>query len=239
MKYIYGPVESRRLGLSLGITLTPQKACSYDCIYCQLGKTTDKTRERKGYAAIGDILTELKECLKTLSSASRAPDYISFSGFGEPTLNIDIARAVKEIKKLTKIPLALITNASLFIDSRVRRDVLEMDLIIPSLDAVTQDVFERIDRPVSSIKIEDVIKGLVSLMQEFKGKVYLEIMLVKGINDSLDYAEEFKKAIARINPDKIQLNLPVRSTAEVGVEVPDTVRLLEIKDILGDKCEII
>lgn len=238
MKYLYGPVQSRRLGLSLGITLTTKKVCSYDCIYCQLGKTTEKTGKRKDYVAILDILSELNEFFKTKDFKVHPPDYISLSGFGEPTLNINIASLISEIKKLTKIPLALITNASLFNDKKVRQDVLGVDLLIPSLDAVTQDVFEAIDKPINSINIEEVINGLISLRKEFSGKIFLEVMLLKGINDSLDYAYKFKEAIDKINPDKIQLNVPVRANFEIG-KIPDKDRLFQIKDILGPKCEII
>lgn len=239
MRYLYGPVQSRRLGLSLGITLVYQKICSYDCIYCQLGKTTEKTAERKSYIAIPDILSELREFLKAEGFKLRIPNYISISGFGEPTLNIDIAELIAQIKRLSKIPLVLITNGSLFMDQKVRQDVVGVDLLIPSLDAVTQDIFERIDRPVSSIKIEDVISGLIALRKEFKGKIFLEIILIRDINDSVPYAYKFKEAVGRINPDKIQLNVPVRSTTEDWVKIPDRERLLAIKEVLGPKCEII
>ena len=239
MKYLYGPVQSRRLGLSLGITLTPQKVCSFDCVYCQLGKTTLKAKERKSYLDINDILVELREFLESPDFRLAPPDCISLSGFGEPSLNIDIARLISEIKKLSPITLVLITNASLFSDFLARQDVLGVDVLIPSLDAVTQDVFEKIDRPVSAIKIEDIISGLIDLRKEFKGKMLLEIMLIKGLNDSLEYAYKFREVIEKINPDKLQLNIPVRLTSEAWVRAPAKQRLLEIKDILGPKCEII
>jgi len=240
MRYIYGPVKSRRLGLSLGITLTPQKVCSFDCVYCQLGKTAGKVSARKAYLDIKDILAEFKGYLESPEYKLNPPEYISLSGFGEPTLNIDISKLIAQIKKLvTRIPLVLITNSSLFSQIQARSDVLEADVIIPSLDAVTQDIFEQIDRPLSDIKIEDIIRGLIALRKEFKGKIFLEIMLVKDINDSLDYAYKFKQAAQKINPDKIQLNIPARSTAESWVKPPDKERLLEIKEILGPKCEIV
>ncbi|OGX26459.1 MAG: hypothetical protein A3J51_02800 [Omnitrophica WOR_2 bacterium RIFCSPHIGHO2_02_FULL_45_21] len=239
MRYLYGPVHSRRLGLSLGITLTPHKVCPFDCIYCQLGKTIIKTRKRQSYIKSNEIISELKEFLRSPALKSAAVDYISISGFGEPTLHSNITHLIAEIKKLTLIPLALFSNAALFYDPKVRRDVLEVDLLLPSLDAVTQDVFEEIDRPAPGIKIEDVIKGLVALRKKFKSGIYLEIMLVKNINDSLEYSYKFKEVIDRIKPDKIQLNIPVRSTTESWVRPPDKERLLEIKHILGETCEII
>lgn len=239
MRYLYGPVHSRRLGMSLGITLTPHKVCPFDCIYCQLGKTLIKTRRRQSYIKSNEIISELKEFLISPALKSDAVDYISISGFGEPTLHSNIAHLIAEIKKLTLIPLALFTNAALFSDSKARRDVLGADLLVPSLDAVTQGVFEEIDRPAPGIKIEDVIKGLVALRNEFKAGIYLEIMLVKNINDSPEYSYKFKEVIDRINPDKIQLNTPVRSTTESWVVPPDKERLLQIKEILGPKCEIV
>lgn len=239
MRYLYGPVQSRRLGLSLGITLTPHKVCSFDCIYCQLGKTTAKLKERKSELDINDILAELEEFLKSPDFSAHPPDYISLSGFGEPTLHLRIAQLALEIRKLTPIPLTLITNASLFSEASVRRDCIGVDVIIPSLDAVTQDIFERIDRPHPEIKIGEVIEGLIALRKEFKGKIYLEIMLIKDINDSIAYAHTFKEVIEKINPDKIQLNTPARSTAESWVEAADKERLLQVKEILGPKCEVI
>ncbi len=239
MRYIYGPVRSRRLGLSLGITLTPHKVCNFDCVYCQLGKTTIKANQRSSYLDIREILAELQGFFKTLDSKTSPIDYISLSGFGEPMLNVDIARVISEVKKLTSVPLVLITNASLFSDAKVRHDVLGVDIIVPSLDAVTEDVFEVIDRPVTGMKIENIVSGLIALRDEFKGKIYLEIMLLKGMNDGIGYAYKFKEAIDKIKPDKIQLNTPVRSTTEIWVKPPDKERLNQIKDILGPKCEII
>ncbi len=253
MRYVYGPVLSRRLGFSLGVSLIEQKTCSFDCVYCQLGITTDKTSLRKEYVNIESVLSELREFFANQAdkpegnsavSGNRSYkfptcDYISICGFGEPTLNINIAKLISEIKKITLTPIALITNSSLFIDSVARQDVLGVDLVVPSLDAVTQSIFEEIDRPLPGINIEEIIEGLVSLRREFSGKIYLEIMLIKGINDTLDYAQKFKDAILKINPDKIQLNIPVRLSAESWVEPSEKSRLLEIKNILGPKCEII
>lgn len=236
MRYLYGPVKSRRLGLSLGVSLTPHKTCSFDCVYCQLGKTTLLTQERKDYINTEEILSELKGFLQ---NNVQPCDYISLSGYGEPLLNSGINKLIREIKALTSIPVVLITNASLFIEPGARRDVLEADLLVPSLDALTQEVFEKIDRPAAGIRIEDIISGLIALRREFKGKIYLEIMLVEGINDSLEYAYKFKEVIEKINPDKVQLNIPVRSTAEDWVRPPEKERLREIKDILGSRCEII
>ena len=239
MKYIYGPVKSRRLGRSLGISLTPYKVCSFDCVYCQLGHTTQKTIQRKEYVKIEDILRELKELLRGVKPIKRNLAYITFSGFGEPALNSGIGFLIKKIKEFTDVPVAVLTNSSFVSDKKSRKQLLGADLVVPSLDAVTEDVFKKIDRPVSSIKIKGIIKGLICFRKEYKGRIYLEIMLVKGINDSLKYAKKFKKIIDLIRPDAVQLNTPVRNTAEGWVRAPKRERLLKIRKILGENCQIV
>jgi wyosine [tRNA(Phe)-imidazoG37] synthetase (radical SAM superfamily) len=239
MKYIYGPVKSRRLGLSLGITLTPYKICSFDCVYCQLGETTDKTKERKEYYKIEEILEELRTWLQNNSQAAGDLNYITFSGSGEPTLNIKMGELINQIKKITTIPIAVITNASLINDPLVRQELANVDLIVPSLDTVIPEVFHKVDRPHAEIKIEDIINGLINLKKEFRGKIWLEVMLVKGINDDLRQIKKLKEIIDKINPDKIQLNSPVRSTLESNIFGVDKNKLEKIKEILGEKCEIL
>ena len=239
MKYIYGPLNSRRLGFSLGITLTSSKVCNLNCIYCQLGKTTVQLNERKEYALVEDIFAELKWWLENNLAEVSKLNYITFSGSGEPTLNSKIGRLIEMIKKISPVRIAVITNSSLLRDPLVRRDLLFADLIMPSLDAVTLEVFAKIDRPHPDIKIEHIIEGLISLRKEFHGKIWLEVMLVAGINDDLRHIKKLKEIIDVINPDKIQINSPVRSTAEPGIFPVDKSKLEKIKEILGGKAEII
>jgi len=239
MEYIYGPVKSRRLGLSLGITLTPCKICSFDCVYCQLGKTKDKTVERKEYIPIQEIINELHLWLQNNSVPAKQLNYITLSGSGEPTLNIKIDQLITEIKKITAVAVAVITNASLLNVDSVRQALLGANLIVPSLDAVTREIFIKIDQPQEDIKIEEVIKGLMSLRKEFRGKIWLEVMLVKGVNDDLRHIKKLKQAVDTINPDKVQLNSPIRITAQDNVLPVERDKLEKIKEILGDKCEII
>jgi len=239
MKYIYGPVKSRRLGFSLGITLTPYKICTFDCVYCQLGKTTKTTKERKEYLQIKEIIDELRVWLQTNSEETKSLNYITLSGSGEPTLNIKIGELIAQIKKLTPVAIAVITNSSFFSDPNIRRELLATDLILPSLDAVNPEVFSKIDRPCPDIKIEDIIEGLIGLRKEFRGKIWLEVMLVKGLNDDIRQIKKLKEVIDKINPDKIQLNSPVRSTAEPNIFAVEKSKLGKIKEILGEKCEII
>ncbi len=235
MAQIFGPVPSRRLGFSLGVDTIPFKTCSLDCIYCQLGRTTNKTIQRKEYIAADDILREIEEVLQE----GKRIDYITFSGSGEPTLNSEIRRMINRIKELTSIPLAILTNGTLLYQPRMREDLMGADLVIPSLDTVTQEIFKMINRPHPSLKIEKVITGIDSFSQEFNGKVWLEIMVVKGINDSLEEIEKTAQVIKEMNLEKIQLNTVIRPPAEEFARPLSTEDLKNIKTILGEKCEII
>ncbi len=239
MKYVYGPIQSRRLGSSLGITLTPYKVCSFNCVYCQLGRTGELTLKRKEYLSVLGIIEELNTWIKDNPLEAKKLNYITFSGSGEPSLHIGIGELIRKIKKIIPVPVAVITNASLVNIPLVRRQLQGADLIVPSLNAATQEIFEKIDRPAKGIRVRDIIDGLVKLRKEFKGKIWLEIMLVKGVNDDLTHVRKLKEAIDKINPDSVQLNSPVRATAESGVCVVDKSKLLKIKEILGDKCETV
>ncbi|MCX5700503.1 MAG: radical SAM protein [Candidatus Omnitrophica bacterium] len=237
MKYLYGPVKSRRIGFSLGINLTPHKTCNFDCIYCQLGETGALSLERKEYVKISDIIDELRSWLVNNKESAQSFDYITLSGSGEPTLNSGFGELIAGIRGLTPHKIAVLTNASLLKDSLVRQQILGADLIVPSLDAVKQELFLKIDRPDPNIKIEDIIDGLITLKREFRGKIWLEVMLVKGVNDDIRHIRKLKEVIDRINPDKIQINSPVRTTAQVGALPVAKSKLNKIKFILGDKAE--
>lgn len=239
MKYIYGPVKSRRLGLSLGISLTEHKTCNLDCVYCQLGKTNEVALECKEYLTPQEVLSEFKSWIENNPEDAKNLNYVTFSGMGEPTLNSKISQVISEVRKLTAARIAVITNASLLSKLDVRQAILGVDLIVPSLDAADQEVFIKIDRPGPGIKIENIINGLISLRQEFKGQIWLEVMLVKGLNDNPKHIKALKEAIDKINPDKIQLNSPVRSTTEKNILKLDEKELERIKDIFGNKCEIV
>ena len=233
--YIYGPVPSRRLGFSLGLDLVPYKTCSYDCIYCQLGKTTNKTVERKEYVNKDIILSQLDEVLK----CDEQIDYITFSGSGEPTLNSSIGDLIKEIKKMTQIKVAVLTNGSLLSDGKIRYELNPADLVVPSLDAALQTTFERINRPNSSVEFDRMVNGLLKFREEFKGLIWLEVMLIKGINDTIKEIGLFKSIISKIVPDKIHLNTVVRPpTEKYCLPVPED-ELTRFKSFFGKNCEII
>ena len=223
----------------MGVSLTPYKICNFNCIYCQLGRTGVFTSERKEYANREEIINELRSYLANNPGGFDSLSYITLSGLGEPTLNVKIKDIIAQIKGLTKTKVAVITNASLFGDPQVRQDLLSADLAVPSLDAVDNKVFSQINRPLPEINIENIISGLISFRKEFKNQLWLEVMLVAGVNDELAQIRRLKEAVEMINPDKIQLNSPVRLTAEDNILPADKNKLKKIKEILGDKCEII
>jgi wyosine [tRNA(Phe)-imidazoG37] synthetase (radical SAM superfamily) len=233
--HIYGPVPSRRLGFSLGIDIIPFKTCSLNCIYCQLGPTTKKTIHRKEYFSLSEILSQIK---KKISSGQRI-DYLTFSGSGEPTLNKILQELIREIKKISSIPVAVLTNSTLLSRKTVRYALMDADLVVPSLDAATQETFVKVNRPHSSLKLEQIIAGLRKFRQEFKGSIWLEIMLVKGVNDSPSQIRKLKEVIAKIKPEKVQLNTVIRPPAERYARPLNLKKLEKIKKILGKNCEII
>ncbi len=174
-----------------------------------------------------------------MSTNKEKIDYITFSGFGEPMLNINIGQLIGEIRKISNAKIALITNSTLLLDESVRQEILGLDLIVPSLDAASQKVFEKIDKPVVGIKIEEVINSLVLLRRAFKNRIWLEIMLVKGLNDSKEELTSLKDAVEKINPDKVQLNSPVRAPKDFKFEALSKKKLEEIKEFFGNKAEIV
>lgn len=235
MKYIFGPVPSRRLGNSLGIDLIPFKTCSFDCIYCQLGRTTVRTITRKEYIPVKAILSELKEVLRENPS----PDYLTLSGSGEPSLNSGIGKLIQEIKKLTPLPIAILTNSSLLLQEKVREELKGADLLIPSLDSAVQSTFKRINRPFNGLHIEQIIEGISLFRQDFRGELHLEIMLVKSINDTPTELKRLANAIQEINPTKVQLNTVVRPPAEDSARPLTKDEMQAVKDMIGERVEII
>jgi wyosine [tRNA(Phe)-imidazoG37] synthetase (radical SAM superfamily) len=204
--YLFGPVPSRRLGLSLGIDLIPYKTCSLDCIYCECGATNKLTLERKEYYPTESILKELAHYLKN-EYPKNPPDYFTFSGSGEPTLASNLGTILDFINaKNLNTKTALLTNASLLWDEKVREELLSLDLIVPSLDAALEESFQKINRPVPGLNLGKIINGLIDLRKEFPGKIWLEIFIVPGVNTSKEELKQFKEIIDAIRPDKVQLN---------------------------------
>jgi wyosine [tRNA(Phe)-imidazoG37] synthetase (radical SAM superfamily) len=239
MRYIFGPVPSRRLGISLGVDLVPYKTCTFNCIYCQLERTTNQTLKRKEYIKAEEVLKELRQFFKSPNSELRTPNYITLSGSGEPTLNGKIGEIISGIKKMTSIPIVVLTNGSLLYRKEVRDSLKKADLVIPSLDAASAKIFKRINRPVKTLKVEKIIKGLIDFKKEYRGKIWLEVMLVKGINDRKEEIEKLKRAIAKIEPDRIQLNTVARPPCEKFAKALSKGELEKIKNLLGPPTEVI
>lgn len=234
-KYLFGPVPSRRLGISLGVDIVPMKTCTMNCAYCQLGSSEAKTTERKDYAPVEDILSELK---KKLSQPLKA-DYITISGSGEPTLNSRLGELIKGIKKLTAIPVAVLTNGTLLYDPGVRNDCAKADVVLPSLDAGDEQTFKKINHPHKDISFKKLVDGLCAFRRQFKGQIWLEVFFSTGLNTSREQIEKIKSIIERIRPDKIQLNTAVRPAAEKDMPRLDRQQLAEIAVQLGENVEVI
>ncbi len=234
--YFYGPVPSRRLGFSLGVDLLPKKTCSFNCLYCQLGLSSKKTAKR--FSSLK--LSKFKEDLGEIINRNPEINYITISGSGEPTLHKGLDKIIATIKKVTrnKYPVAVITNSSLLYRKGVRDELKMADLIVPSLDAASEKTFSKINRPLKGVTLKKIVSGLISLRKEFKGKIWLEIMLISGINDSKGEIEKFREIIKRINPDKIQLNLPVRP-AGVKISLPRESKIEMIKKVLGKSSKVV
>lgn len=228
--YLFGPVPSRRLGMSLGVDLVPHKICSFNCIYCEVGATTDLTVTRKEYVDIKQVKNELDDFL----SKDPELDYITFSGSGEPTLNNKLGDIVDYIKEAyPKYKLALLTNSSLLHDPNLRREIMPMDVILPSLDAVTENAFLKVNRPNPDLNVDSIIEGLERLRAEFAGLIWLEILFVKGYNDNERELDKMKEVLKAINPDQIQLNTVDRPGTESWAQPISTTKLKKIKDFLS------
>lgn len=234
-RYLYGPVPSRRLGLSLGVDIVPFKVCSYDCIYCQLGRTTHLTVDPAELVDAEAVVSELERWLAEGNTA----DYITFAGSGEPTLNSDLGEMIERVKQLTEIPIAVITNGSLLSNPRVMDAVSRADVLLPSLDAGTEETLQRVNRPCEGLTFESVVGGLLLLKQEFRGGVWLEVMLVHGMNDS-DVELAAIAAIAdTMNPDKVQINTVERPSRSGSVSAVSQETLEKACKIFGPVSKVI
>lgn len=232
---VFGPVPSRRLGLSLGVDLVPYKACTFNCVYCQIGSADSSDLTRKSYYPKENAVTELK---KVLESGTKI-DCITFSGSGEPTLSSDIGFLIDEFKKLTKIPIAVLTNGSLLYQKDVQDDLKNADILIPSVDAVDEDIFLKINRPHPNMKLANILDGIRNIRTWFKGEVRLEIMLVAGVNDSKEHIQALADLATHIGADKIELNTVVRPPAESDAKPLTEAQIDAIAASFGKDVEVI
>lgn len=202
-KYLFGPVPSRRLGMSLGIDLVPKKVCSLDCVYCEVGATTKLTLERKEYILFDKVIRELEDFFSTRPE----PDFLTFSGSGEPTLNSRLRDVLNFVKhRKPQLPVAVLTNGTLLYDKVVRMELLKADVVLPSLDAAIDSSFRKINQPVSGLNMDTYIQGLMDFRKEFPGEIWLEVLIIPGYNDCNENLEALKNTFIKIRPDRIQLN---------------------------------
>jgi wyosine [tRNA(Phe)-imidazoG37] synthetase (radical SAM superfamily) len=216
-RHIFGPVPSRRLGISLGLDIIPFKTCSLDCLYCECGRTTRLTCDRQRFFPPQLLLEELQATLPTIPHL----DFITFSGSGEPTLNSDLGRFIREIKKTSAVPLAVLTNGTLLFREDVRRDLMAADVVLPSLDAALARSFSRINQPCPCLDLESIIAGMETFRRKYAGKIWIEVFILKGINDGATDIEALGLALQRIQPDKVQLNTLDRPPAYANVTSAD------------------
>ena len=232
-KYIFGPVPSHRLGRSLGVDLVPLKTCSYDCIYCQLGNTTCKTTVRKEWVPLDDVLEELKEKL------SSAPDYITFSGSGEPTLYSRVDELVDRIKAMTDVPVAILTNGSLLWQEEVRKQLMKADLVIPSLDAGDEVMFRLVNRPHEGVSFERMLAGLADFRREFRGDYWLEVFVLGAYTAIKAESAKLAECAKLIGPDRVQLNTVTRPPAESFAIGISRERLTKLARMFNPSAEVI
>ncbi len=234
-EYVYGPVPSRRLGRSLGIDLVPFKTCTYDCVYCQLGRTTCKTTTRKAFVPVDAVLAEVKGAL----AAGPYPDCIAFAGSGEPTLHSQIGEVIEQVKKLTTIPVVVLTNGALLGQDAVRDSLMAADVVAPSLDAGDAVQFVQVNRPHPDIDFEQMCDGLIRFTHTFKGDVWLEIFLLAGVTDTPPSVRKISAIAEKISPARVQLNTVCRPPAERNAVSISLEQMLALKKLFTCRTDII
>jgi len=235
MALLFGPVKSRRLGLSLGLELVPKKICSMDCLYCEVGKTTNRTTERKAYYSWDSI----EKALYAAQSREETFDVLTITGSGEPTLNIYFEKTVKLAKELISKPVAVLTNSTTLEEVSIIEALAQVDLVLASLDSAREKSFKLVNRPAKGVSLAAIVEGLKTLKETMRGEMWLEVLLVKGINDSPEDIEALKRAIEYIKPHRVQLNTVVRPPAYAVARPLSWEELEEIKEQLYPYAEII
>ena len=237
LRFVFGPVPSRRLGRSLGVDTVPSKTCNWNCVYCQLGRTHPLTNTRKTHVPAEVILAEVEARLAQLPPASL--DWITLVSSGEGTLYRDFGAVLHGIKRLTAIPVAVITNGSLLGNPALREELREADAVLPTLDAGNEALFRRLNRPHRQLTFAQHVAGIEAFARlRRRGKLWIEVMLVAGLNDTEPALRELAALLARIRPDAIHLTLPSRCPVEPWVHAPDAAGLARAQAILGEKASI-
>jgi wyosine [tRNA(Phe)-imidazoG37] synthetase (radical SAM superfamily) len=234
-KYVYGPVASRRLGRSLGVDLVPFKTCTFDCVYCQLGHTTNQTIRLDAYVPVEDLLAEVAVKL----AGPRLPDFVSLAGSGEPTLHAGIGEVVRGIKRMTSVPVAVITNGSMLWSRDVQSSLMEADLLLPSLDAGDAGRFQQVNRPHPKIEFEPMVNGIAEFTRRFRKPVWLEVFLLEGITGTPEEVERLAAWTRKIRPAKVQLNTVSRPPCEEGARLVPPERLAALAALFDPAAEVI
>ena len=223
--HVFGPVPSRRLGMSLGVDLVTGKSCNMNCIFCECGRTTGLTTERRRFKDPEEVKKEIKLALEEVT-----PDYITFSGSGEPTLSLDLGEIIEWIKKNTTVKVCVITNSLLLDDMKVVEELKNADLIIPTINSVDNLIFKKINRPSVNDNIDRVMKGIENLSRYYKGDTYLECFIIEGLNDSDEHTDRMAKFLKPLHFTKLQLNSLDREGAESWVKPASMETLEKVKE---------
>ena len=237
MKYVFGPLPSRRLGQSLGIDPIPMKTCNWNCVYCQLGRSSSLDTQRRMYAPPEDILTEAFAAIE--KHGRDGIDWVTFVGSGEPTLHAGLGWMIDELKRRSPIPVAVLTNGSLLDLPEVRRDLRGADAVMPSLDAGTERLYRQINRAAKPFGLDRLVRGLEAFRAEYSGRLWIEVMLISGLNDGDEALRDLAAVLRRIGPDEVHINLPVRPPAEPWVEPPPAPRIARAAEILGGAARVV
>ncbi len=231
-RYTYGPVRSRRFGLSLGVDVVPHKWCSLDCTYCQLGPTTRRTCQRASFFPAEEVAADVERAI----CLGPSPDVITLAGSGEPTLYRDLGELVRRIRRFTRIPLLLITNGTLLSDPDVSKDAALFDFVAPSLDAADAETFARVNGPDPKISLEAMITGLRSFTAGFGGKVFLEILLVADVNDHPGSIQALVEAVGSIRPHRVDLNTVSRPAPGLSAKPVSLEFLRSLEPLFAARC---
>jgi len=221
MTHVFGPVSSKRLGQSLGVDLLPPKSCTWNCIYCQLGRTREYTLLRQEFYPPAEILSEIQEAVDSGAHI----DWITFVGSGETMLYRGIGRLIDKVKKMTDIPVAIITNGSLFSLPEVRQEALRADAVLPSLNAGSEELHQKISRHAPGFTFRRHLEGLIAFRKEYTGNLWVEVMLLGGVNDTDEALKDITGALAQIGPDMVHLVIPTRPSTEKDVLLPSEERI--------------
>jgi len=236
MSIVFGPVPSRRLGRSLGINNIPHKSCSYSCLYCQVGATHKQTISRRPFYTPQDIFQAVKDKLCKLESTDDTVDYLTFVPDGEPTLDINLAKTIELLRPL-KIPIAVISNASLLWNEDVRMDLSTVDWVSVKVDSVDEKTWQAINQPHAALHLDKVLEGIEQFALLYEGQLVSETMLLEGINDSSTHLQNVAEFLSGLHLDRAYLGIPTRPTAQHGIQGPDEVVLNRAYQIFSENVQ--